>query len=149
MGGALGIAIFGSIGIAIYRGAIASALPDDVPVQTAHAASDTLGGALEVARQLSDGAGPALIVAARDAFTQGLHVAAGISAIAAVALAILVLKTLRHVGMASEPQEPRDPEQGGAIGGAVDLPVPVTSLDCGATVAAHLQRSEASSRATT
>jgi MFS transporter, DHA2 family, multidrug resistance protein len=149
MGGALGIAIFGSIGIAIYRGAIASALPDDIPVQMAHAASDTLGGALEVARQLSDGAGPALIVAARDAFTQGLHVAAAISAIVAVALAILVLKTLRHVRMASEPEERRDLEQEGTIGGVVDLPVPVTSLDCGATVAAHLQRAEASSRTTT
>jgi MFS transporter, DHA2 family, multidrug resistance protein len=149
LGGALGIAIFGSIGIAIYRRAIASALPDDIPVQTAHAASDTLGGALQVARELSDGAGPALIVVARDAFTQGLHVAAGISAVVAVALAILVLNTLRDVGMSSEPEERRDLEQEGAIGRGVDSPVPVTSLDCGATVAAHLQRSETSSRGTT
>jgi DHA2 family multidrug resistance protein-like MFS transporter len=65
LGGALGIAIFGSIGIAIYRGAIAGALPDDIPAQTAQAASDTLGGAVEVARQLQDRAGPALIAAAR------------------------------------------------------------------------------------
>jgi hypothetical protein len=64
-------------------------------------------------------------------------------------LAILVLKTLRHVRMASEPEERPDLEQEGAIGGVVDLPVPVTSLDCGATVAAHLQRAEANSRATT
>jgi hypothetical protein len=88
-------------------------------------------------------------VAARDAFTQGFHVAAAISAIAAVALAILVLKSLRHVRMASDPEERRDLEHEGSIGGGVDLPVPVTSLDCGATVAAHLQRSEASSRGTT
>jgi hypothetical protein len=71
------------------------------------------------------------------------------SAIASVALAILVLKTLRHVGMASEPEGRRDLEQEAASGGVVDLPVPVTSLECGATVAGHRQRAEASSRVTT
>ncbi|MGH3682789.1 MAG: MFS transporter, partial [Natronosporangium sp.] len=42
-GGALGIAILGSIGTAVYRGAMADTLPAGVPPETAAAARDTLG----------------------------------------------------------------------------------------------------------
>jgi DHA2 family multidrug resistance protein-like MFS transporter len=103
-GGAMGIAVFGSIGVAIYRGAIAGAVPPDLPLQATQAASDTLGGAIEVAGRLPAQLGPALIDAARDAFIRGLHVAAVISAVGSIALAILVLTLLRHVrtGSASE-----------------------------------------------
>ncbi|MEX2457425.1 MAG: hypothetical protein WD770_00390, partial [Actinomycetota bacterium] len=41
---------------------------------------DTLGGAVEVARQLPGDLGTALLGAARDAFVTGMHVAAAISA---------------------------------------------------------------------
>ena len=44
-GGALGISILGSIGVAIYRGDIARALPSDIPAAAAAAARDTLGAA--------------------------------------------------------------------------------------------------------
>jgi DHA2 family multidrug resistance protein-like MFS transporter len=97
LGGALGIAIFGSIGIAIYRAAVAGALPAGIPVEASEAARDTLGGAIEVAGQLPDNLGPALVDAAREAFLQGLHVAAVISAIGAIGLAALVLALLRGV----------------------------------------------------
>src|SRR4029450_1080553 len=45
LGGALGIAILGSIGVAVYRGELAAALPAGVPGQAAAVARDTLGGA--------------------------------------------------------------------------------------------------------
>ena len=48
-GGALGIAVFGSIGIAIYRRVMIAAMPSGVPPDAAEAAKATLGGALEVA----------------------------------------------------------------------------------------------------
>ena len=48
-GGALGIAIFGSIGVAIYRMMLGDALPTGVPVQAADAARATLGGAVVAA----------------------------------------------------------------------------------------------------
>jgi DHA2 family multidrug resistance protein-like MFS transporter len=101
-GGALGIAIFGSIGVAIYRGAIASALPAGIPPEAAEIARDTLGGAIEVAGQLPGQLGPALIDAAREAFTQGLHVGAAISAVGSIGLAILVVTLLRRVPTPSE-----------------------------------------------
>jgi MFS transporter, DHA2 family, multidrug resistance protein len=97
LGGALGIAAFGTLGVAIYRGEIAGALPAGVPAQAAAAAQDTLGGAIEVAGQLPADLGSALIRVAQDAFTQGLHLAAAISAVASIGLAVLVVTALRRV----------------------------------------------------
>src|SRR6266508_171552 len=52
LGGALGIAILGSIGVAVYRGELADTLPAGVPSQAAAVARDTLGGAVGVAARL-------------------------------------------------------------------------------------------------
>jgi DHA2 family multidrug resistance protein-like MFS transporter len=46
LGGALGIAILGSIGAAVYRGLMADAVPAAVPARAADVARSTLGGAL-------------------------------------------------------------------------------------------------------
>jgi DHA2 family multidrug resistance protein-like MFS transporter len=129
-GGAMGIAIFGSIGVAIYRSAIAGAVPAGLPLQATEAASDTLGGAVEVAGQLPGDLGPALIDAARDAFTQGLHVSAAISAIGTVGLAILVMTLLRRVrmGSGSEEQSHGEPD-GEATGPAFDGALNATSVE--------------------
>ncbi|MFY9586979.1 MAG: MFS transporter [Actinomycetota bacterium] len=101
-GGALGIAIFGSIGVAIYRGAVSDAISSSIPAQAANAAKDTLGGAIEAAGTLPGRVGSELVTAARDAFTQGLHVAATISVIGSIVLATLVLAFLRHTRAGGE-----------------------------------------------
>jgi MFS transporter, DHA2 family, multidrug resistance protein len=113
LGGALGIAMFGSIGVAIYRGVLAGAVPAGVPIVAAEAARDTLAGALTVARELPESVGATLVEAARGAFTQGLHVTALISLIGAIALAVFVLTLLRRVPtpaaeMEMEPAFPPD-----------------------------------------
>jgi MFS transporter, DHA2 family, multidrug resistance protein len=109
LGGALGIAVFGSIGVAIYRGVLAGALPAGVPIAAAEAAQDTLAEALTVARELPGRVGTALVEVARGAFTQGLHVTAFISMIGAIALAVFVLTLLRHVPTPSAEPEPAFP----------------------------------------
>ena len=112
LGGALGIAVFGSIGLAIYRGAVGGALPPGLPVEAAAAARDTLGGAVQVGSELPGQVGAALVAAARGAFTDGLHLAAAISAVATVGLAVFVLLTLRRVPApvgADEEQPAREP----------------------------------------
>ncbi|MDQ3030435.1 MAG: hypothetical protein M3R09_10510 [Actinomycetota bacterium] len=58
LGGALGIAILGSIGVAIYRGELAGRLPPDVPPEAAALAGDTLGSAVAVAGELPDQLAP-------------------------------------------------------------------------------------------
>jgi MFS transporter, DHA2 family, multidrug resistance protein len=97
LGGALGIAILGSIGVAVYRGELTAALPAAVPAQAAAVARDTLGGAVGVATQLPGDAGVALLAAARAAFTQGLQLTAALSATIAVAVAVAATVLLRAV----------------------------------------------------
>jgi MFS transporter, DHA2 family, multidrug resistance protein len=110
-GGALGIAIFGSIGIAIYRGAMVGGVPTGVPPEAADVARDTLGGAIEVAGRLPGRLGPELIDAAREAFIQGFHLGAAISAVGAIGLAIFVAVVLRRVRGGSEPEGQGNPEK--------------------------------------
>ncbi len=70
LGGALAFAVLGSIGVAIYRGALAERLPADVPAEAAAIARDTLGSAVAVVGQLPDELG-AMLDTAREAFVQG------------------------------------------------------------------------------
>src|SRR5256885_11933393 len=95
-GGALGIAVLGSIGTAIYRRAMAGSVIDGIPREAAAAARDTLGGAVAVARELP-GVGDALLDMARKAFTHSLQVTALTSAVVATAMAIIAMVSLRHV----------------------------------------------------
>jgi MFS transporter, DHA2 family, multidrug resistance protein len=93
LGGALGIAILGSIGTAVYRGEMSGALPGDGS-SAADAARDTLAGAVSAADRL-----PAqLLDNASEAFTQGLQVAAVTGAVAAAVLAVVAVFLLPKVG---------------------------------------------------
>jgi DHA2 family multidrug resistance protein-like MFS transporter len=118
LGGALGLAILGSIGTAVYRSQVASALPPSIPVTSSEAALDTLGGAVAVAQQLSGPLGATVLHAAREAFVQGMHLAVGISAavalIAAIATTIVLWNTPAAAGEGEQPHntghERGDPE---------------------------------------
>jgi DHA2 family multidrug resistance protein-like MFS transporter len=110
LGGALGIAIFGSIGVALYRGAMADTLPAGIPPETAAAARETLAGAVTAAGELPEPLGAALLDAAQEAFVQGLQLTAAISAALAVGVAVLVVLLLRHVNTGAEPEERLQPE---------------------------------------
>jgi DHA2 family multidrug resistance protein-like MFS transporter len=109
LGGALGIAILGSIGVAVYRGELGAALPAGVPREAAAVARDTLGGAVGVAGQLPGGVGGALLEVARQAFTHGLQLTAGLSAVVAVGIAVLATVGLRGVGASSEAEPGEQP----------------------------------------
>ena len=100
-GGALGIAVLGVIGTGIYRGQLAGALPSGIPPASA-AARDTLGGAVAVAGHLPGQAAEVLVRAARQAFTDGLHVAFAVSAAAMLAAAVLAAIQLRQLRPAAE-----------------------------------------------
>jgi DHA2 family multidrug resistance protein-like MFS transporter len=91
LGLALGIAVLGSIATAVYRGRLTGAVPEGVPPEIADAVRDTLGGATGAADLLPMG----LLTTAGEAFTAGLQMAAGISAIALAAVAVAAAVVLR------------------------------------------------------
>ncbi len=93
LGFALGIATFGSLFTAIYRGALADTLPAGLPAATVDVATDTLAGATAAAHALPPALGEPLLAAARVAFTDGLHVLAfACAALLACVAAITALK---------------------------------------------------------
>jgi MFS transporter, DHA2 family, multidrug resistance protein len=95
LGGALGLAILGTVGTAVYRGQAGDGIPAQVPDEAAATASDTLGGAIEVAGGLPQPLAADLLEPAREAFTQGLQVAATVSGLLVVAAALIVTRLLR------------------------------------------------------
>jgi MFS transporter, DHA2 family, multidrug resistance protein len=97
LGGALGIAILGSIGTAVYRAELADVLPVAVPAGAAHAARDTLGAAVGVAERLPGRLGDGLVNAAQDAFVQGMRVSTALATVVAIGVAIVAVTMLRHV----------------------------------------------------
>jgi len=97
LGGALGIAIIGSLGTALYRGELARAVPPGVPPEAVEAARSTLGTAVAVAERLPHDVGADLLDAARMAFTNSLQLSGIISATVVAVTAVLVAVLLRHV----------------------------------------------------
>ncbi len=94
LGGALGIALLGSLVAATYRSTmLESALPE-MPGQLAAVARATLGGAQAVAAQLEAVGGGAVLDAARSAFAGAFRLAAGISAALMLVTAVMAAKLL-------------------------------------------------------
>jgi DHA2 family multidrug resistance protein-like MFS transporter len=101
-GGALGIAVLGSIGTAAYRTDLQ--LPADVPAGIASAAREGLPAATAAAAQLPVQLQDAVVVAARHAFNHSLNVVAVVGAVLLVATAIAITAVLRGTGVA-EPEQ--------------------------------------------
>jgi DHA2 family multidrug resistance protein-like MFS transporter len=96
LGGALGIATLGSIGVAIYRGGVTAGLPAGIPADAAAAATDTLGAAVDVAGQLPAATGSALLAVARESFVVGLQLTAGVAAVVAALVAAVAAVAMRQ-----------------------------------------------------
>jgi MFS transporter, DHA2 family, multidrug resistance protein len=96
LGGALGIAILGSIGTAVYRMRMGEAIPNGVPSDVTEIARGTLGGATAVAARLPDPVGAELLGTARDAFTQAFVTIAGVDAVIVLVTAIAATLMLRQ-----------------------------------------------------
>jgi DHA2 family multidrug resistance protein-like MFS transporter len=75
LGGSFGVAVLGSVGVAVYRAAVA--IPEGLSGDRAAAVRDTLGAAVDVASTLPDHSGSVLLASAQQAFEQGLVSASG------------------------------------------------------------------------
>lgn len=97
LGMAMGIAVIGSIGAAVYRGHIAAQLPAGLTAEQTEIASDTIGGALAISGELTPEIGEAMLAIARAGFAEALHANAVIGAAIMAATAVLTLTCLREV----------------------------------------------------
>ena len=104
LGGALGIAILGSIGVAVYRGVMADGVPIGVPAEAAEVARATLGGAVAVAERLPDQLRVDLLGTARYAFAKAFQLAAAISAVIVLLLVPVAVVLLRRVRADAPPE---------------------------------------------
>ena len=104
LGGALGIAILGSIGTAVYRSEVAASLPSGIGADVVAAARDTLGGAIAVAQTLPPALAAAVIAAAQTAFVDAIHFVAVVSGIGAILTAIVAAAALWSVPARTEPE---------------------------------------------
>ncbi len=100
LGGALGIALLGSVITALYGGAMAGVAMNGVAAEATAAARATIGGAVSTAALLAPPDAAALLGAARTAFARAFtvtaYIGAGISAVVAL-LAVVLLRGVRAV----------------------------------------------------
>jgi DHA2 family multidrug resistance protein-like MFS transporter len=100
--GAFGIALFGSIGTALYRQQLAATMPPAVQPGDAQAAMATLGGAVEAAGRLAEPAGRALLATARGAFVDAMQVAALCAGVIILAAALVSARVLSRAEPAAD-----------------------------------------------
>ncbi|MCX5413789.1 MFS transporter [Streptomyces sp. NBC_00059] len=92
LGAALGIALLGSVVTGVYKG---FGTPEGTPAAAAAAAHESLGGAVETAEHLPAELGDSLVVAAQEAFVNGLRVSAAVGAVVLLATAVAAWFLLR------------------------------------------------------
>jgi MFS transporter, DHA2 family, multidrug resistance protein len=109
-GYALGVALLGSVGTAIYHSRIAQTLAASFPSTVVTAASESLEGAVGAARSLPAQMGAEVVTAAHAAFTDDLRVIAALSAILILGVAALVAVMLRQVPPLDEAGTPGSTE---------------------------------------
>jgi DHA2 family multidrug resistance protein-like MFS transporter len=95
---AMGIAVFGSIGTAVYRSDVV--VPDGAPAEV----QESMAGALNAVSGLNDQLAASVLTSAREAFTGGLQLVAVIAAAIVVAFAVIGMAAL-HKSRPAEANE--------------------------------------------
>ncbi|MDN5857955.1 MAG: MFS transporter [Pseudonocardia sp.] len=101
-GGALGMAVLGSVLAALYSSRTADLLPAGLAAPAARAAEQTLGHATGVAAQVGGSTGEAVLAAARAAYVDAMHLTDLVAAAILVAGALVALLTLPRTAIGQE-----------------------------------------------
>jgi DHA2 family multidrug resistance protein-like MFS transporter len=96
-GVALGVALIGSIGAAVYRLQLDSALPAEVPAETVNSVEEGITTAATASQELPAALGAEVFSRAGEAFADGVSVAAFLCGLAALGLAVVAAVWFRHV----------------------------------------------------
>ncbi len=102
-GGAMGIAVFGSLGTVVYRHLLGSDLPAGLHPDAASAAMATLGGAVAAAQAQPGPIGDALLGVSRAAFTSAMQLTSLLAMATVVAASVASARILRNGRGAAAP----------------------------------------------
>jgi MFS transporter, DHA2 family, multidrug resistance protein len=104
LGMALGVAILGSVGTAVYRSEV------DVPARIPDGAGDTLAEAIQAAKALPADVAATFVESGRAAFTEGMNIIGVVGALLALGTAVLVAVVIRTppTGAGEQAQEPAE-----------------------------------------
>lgn len=105
LGGALGIALLGSLLTAIYRRELAVGILPEIPAEAVSAARETLGGAWSVAIELEAPLASSLLSGARQAYIDGFLIVSLLCALATAIAALLTFWSLRQASSEVEGAE--------------------------------------------
>jgi len=105
-GGALGIAVLGSVVTALYQSAMRDGMPAGLSPASSEAALDTAGAAMAEALAIGGPAGAGLLLAAREAYGTAFEAAALVCVAVSLAAALVAWRLLRDV---------RPPAEGDAV----------------------------------
>jgi DHA2 family multidrug resistance protein-like MFS transporter len=108
LGGALGIAVLGSVITAVYRAKMANVGLVDLSPYSVAGVRDSLSEAIVLAQQLPADLARILVESAREAFVQGIQLSAGIAGAVALTAAIIAATLLSRSGSGSATQD--DPQ---------------------------------------
>jgi EmrB/QacA subfamily drug resistance transporter len=111
LGGALGVAVLGSLVAAAYRNSMTDTVAD-LPAPLRQAARESIAGTYGVAERL-DGAGRALLARADTAFVDAMHLAAIGSAVVGVLGTVVVLLWMPRRSGPVSPEAAGAPDAGG------------------------------------
>lgn len=109
LGGALGVAVIGSVLNTVYRERMVDVVAG-LPAPAAQAAGDSVGAAVAIGTQLGGAAGDALAATARTSFVEALGPAAIVAAAIALTTAVLVIRgmparaTVERAPVSAEPR---------------------------------------------
>ncbi|RKT54545.1 MFS transporter [Saccharothrix australiensis] len=129
LGLALGIAVVGSVSVAVYRSDVADRLPAGLPEDAVAQVRDTLGSAVAVSETLPGAQGAEVAAVARAAFLDGFHASAIFSGAVALVLTVLVVTLLRHVPSTPRATEPAEPTEPGPSAEAVGPAAPAAAVE--------------------
>lgn len=131
-GGAIGVAVLGSLLSSRYGPEMTSRLSGTVPPQAIEPLRDSIGKSLGIAEQAPPAVRPVIEAAARESFVSGMHLAALVAATILLLATVAVLIWLpawaaddvRAAGNGAGPGEPgRLPEDRGPVATPADAPV--------------------------
>jgi EmrB/QacA subfamily drug resistance transporter len=117
VGGALGVAIIGSVASSLYASRVIDAIPAGTPPRLADQIENSLGFALRIGDRV-----PGLADAARGAFVHGMQAAVLVAAVAAVVGAIVTALWLPARARDAHPDDPEARAEPGAVPGAAQEP---------------------------